>query len=220
MRDAIKINEQRKQRYSELSNGESIAISEKLISFEKRLLFFSFTFANYDYKSHLFDPYGINITCDDYVSMSSVEEFNDFWPEGAPQAKDYVNFNIKQAKRRLYNAYFDYQDLKQVLSVSMDLLKVVEKEKRYNCMVRHALESIARIAYMAPIHEATLEKKGESGAITLAREMAYGHIFMLDTFDELDKMAEPLNTRGIPILCQDVPRIPLENEAASEKLFP
>lgn len=211
LREAIKINEERKPRYSLLSNAQSEAISEKLISFEKRLLFFSFVFANFDYKSQLFEPYGINITCDDYVSMSTVNKFNDFWPEGAPNVKDYVDFNLKQAKRLLYSAYFDYQDLKQVLSVTKDLLKEVEKELRYNCMIRHALESIARIAYMAPIQEATLEAKGEAGAIALAREMVYGHIFMLDTFNELDKMAKPLNTQGIPILCQDVPQIPLGN---------
>lgn len=207
MKDAIKINTERMQRYADLSQGKSLEISEKLINFEKRLLFFSYTFANYDYVSGRYEKYGVNITCDDYVSMSTVTVFNEFWPQGVPELSNYVDFNIKAAKKKLYKAYFDNEDLKPVLDEALELLKTIEKEPRFNCMVRHALESIARIAIMAPRQEEALSKVNLFGAMALAREMAYGHIFMLDNFHELDQMAAPLSAQGLPILCQDIPII-------------
>lgn len=207
MKEAIKINTERKQRYADLSQGKSLEISEKLISFEKLLLFFSYTFANFDYVSDRFEKYGVHITCDDYVSMSTVTVFNEFWPQGVPELSNYVDFNIKAAKKKLYKAYFDNEDLKAVLDETLGLLKRIEKEPRFNCMVRHALESIAQISMMAPKQEEALSKVYQTGAMALAREMAYGHIFMLDTFHELDQMAAPLSAQGLPILCQDIPVI-------------
>ncbi len=207
MKDAIKVNNERMQRYADLSQGKSLEISKKLISFEKRLLFFSYTFANYDYVSERFVKYGVNITCDDYVSMSTVKVFNDFWPQGKPEPSNYVDFDIKAAKKKLYKAYFANEDLKPVLDETLVLLKGIEKEPRFNCMVRHALESIAQISIMAPKQEEALSKVNKTGAMALAREMAYGHIFMLDNFHELDQMAAPLSAQGLPILCQDIPII-------------
>jgi hypothetical protein len=73
------------------------------------------------------------------------------------------------------------------------------------------LESIARVAHLAPKHSRLARDKGMKPTDTFSWRMVQLHLFSLPSFAKLDKLAAPLQSRGVPILHQDVPPIPLRS---------
>lgn len=67
-------------------------------------------------------------------------------------------------------------------------------------MIRHFLESIRRVAGLAPTYGVR--------TMFISKQMLWAHVRSLKKASELDQMAAPLQAEGLPILCQDVPYIP------------
>ncbi len=75
-------------------------------------------------------------------------------------------------------------------------------------MVRHVLESTARIAYLAPRHERIAKEKGlTKSPAGLSWKLVKLHLQALKLAGGLDTQAAPLQAAGVPILCRDVPPI-------------
>jgi hypothetical protein len=86
---------------------------------------------------------------------------------------------------------------------------------RFFCMGRHLVESLVRIAALAPRYEETrIQRKVKSSPLPISRGLIESHLTLLATTGEavgqpgLDTWAAPLQAKGIPIICNDVPPIP------------
>ncbi len=165
LKEAIALNTQRKPLYSNLTNGQSEAISDKLISMENiALLYTHLPMGNFDKKLSEFKKYGVDATCEAFVSMASVTEFNSRF----------------------------------------------KSEVQTQCMTKHIEDSVTRIESLLPIwlRRITLESD-QIKFNKIILKMIDNHKKSSKGAAELDKLAYSLNQAGLPIICQDVPFIPV-----------
>lgn len=203
--DAMRLNEERKPLYAALSNGESVKVSEALIQFEKNLIWQS-KFG--DLVSYPFQAAGIPILCSDYISMEKTPAFANQFAQGVPQAQDFVPAPLKGIKESLEKA-IDKKDYAQIVKIADTYIVTLEKEPRFNCMVRHFIESLRRVAGLAPQYQKMTDSTVASwGLRFISQKTLKGHLEFLDEAARIDKLAVPTQIKGIPILCQDVPAIP------------
>lgn len=204
--DAMIINQSRAPIYRELSHGESVVVSEAMISFEKGLLR-SATIA--DAAAFPLQVVGIPIVCVDYISMSKTPELRPTFKDGAPKMSHFSRLNLAALKETLAVAV-KYDDFDRIIDVSNASIKELEKEPRFNCMVRHFLESIRRIAGLAPQYQMMAESKlVAASAKFISKRILVGHLKALDEAAHIDLLAAPIQAQNIPIVCQDVPHIPV-----------
>jgi hypothetical protein len=199
--EAIQLNENRKQLYSELTNGDSEQISSKLIRQERWAKIFAFF---YDWRAETYQENGIPVVCDEFVSMSLTPPFVSYQ---APQVRvgALPELPIGGWEDELNNK----EDFDQLAQASLQMVHSLNELPDYFCMTRHLLESIVRSARLAPSHiEKSLQANLDSPR-DLLQDFIELHVDGLQDAYELDRMAFPMQAKGIPILCRDVPAIPL-----------
>jgi hypothetical protein len=215
IRDAIQLNQQRSPRYSQLTNGESDEISRLLIGHEKDALLLA---RFYLWRTEKWRKSGIPVFCSEFAPMSLVAEFREEPDSKPPRLEDFIRPSWSDLERSA-SVILDEMDHTLVSPVpeatgllwadlsrlTHESLAAVSREPRFNCMYRHVLESVVRVSKLAPIHARQSRERGlpspESWAIAFVRR----HLSVLKMVDDLDKKAAPIQARGIPILCQDVP---------------
>jgi len=203
--DAMKLNEERKPLYAALSNGESVKVSEALIQFEKNLVWQS-KFG--DLVSYPFQAAGIPILCSDYISMEKTPAFANQFAQGAPSPQNFVELPLAEMKEALQKA-IDQKNHAEVVKIADSYIASLEKEPRFHCMVRHFLESLRRVAGLAPQYQKMTDSTVAIwGLRFISQKTLKGHLDFLDEAIRIDKLAMPVQLKGVPILCQDVPAIP------------
>lgn len=194
--EAIVLNTERLPLYSKLTDGKSEVVSNTLIKYEK----LSKAPGMYlDFRAKKFQKKGIPILCEDFVPIKLVPGFKSFekpYPESAPQ----YPLDLERVVRDLRAA----GDFETVASLAIDHIETLSKFPTYFCMTRHVLESIARSARLAPGF--VLKDAGVEG---LAWKNIYLQFRGLSLSKRLDEMALPIQEMGVPILCNDVPLIPI-----------
>jgi hypothetical protein len=204
LEEAIALNEKRKPLYSWLTQGRSDAISDKLIESEKVSLIFARTV---DDAARPYQQAGVAVACDEFVSMADVPVFREqyaFEPEPltAFEPVDGV------ALRDRLEASFADEGFAGLAASADAALHALEEPRAYHCMVRHMLESLRRIANLAPVHEADAHECGLASPLSISEDLVELHLLSIDPAARLDDQASVLQSEGIPILCQDVPSIP------------
>ncbi|MGZ3771862.1 MAG: hypothetical protein ACXVCP_04220 [Bdellovibrio sp.] len=202
--EAITLNKLRKPLYEQVSQKKSESISNKMISMEYRLLLAS---PLADIWAAPYQAAGIPILCQELVPMSGTPVFKPLNPNGKDSFEnfhqpdiDYIREQMLSLyKARAWNSMANFADRKIV-----DL----EQAPRYNCMVKHILESIRRVAALTPIHAQKAVARNMISTEYLSKILLKSHIDLLNEAAELDKLAAPLQADGLPIICQDVPFIP------------
>lgn len=203
--EAIAINLEREPIYQQLSNYRSTEISNRLISGERLAKFASYLFYNFDAEAEKFQAQGIQIVCDEFIPMSNTPTFRAV-SEGASLDKfeplDYIQIqrDLRRALRVGFGAV--HETAKRWIG------QIEHAEPRFNCMTRHVLESVARIALLAPGHMAKAKALGLSTTEDLSRRMISSHFMLFQSSAAIDALAAPLQAEGIAIICQDVPPIP------------
>lgn len=207
LKEAVQINQLRAPLYSELSQGKSLMVSRQIINFEESLIFFNHLFfANYEKWAEPYNEKGIPILCEYFVSMKNVPSFIPKYQNGSPFAKDYLEIDPYILARNL--SYIKKKHGLQALDEELQKwLLLLEKEPRLNCMLRHVLESIKRIIQFLPSQELRASNLNLSSPRWIAEKLISSHIMMISNFVKLDELAAPLNIEGLPILCQDVPKL-------------
>lgn len=203
--EAIELNLARRQDYANLSNGQSLPISDALIDMEKRLLKSALLA---DFVSFFFQLWGIAFLCDEYVSMSKTPAFTPQSPKPWPQLSGYTSWNADKAIETLTQLN-EKKDFTKILEVSEQWLQDLNSEKQFHCLTRHFLESVARAAVLAPRHNTIARERLFIPTLGLSAMFIKGHIDLLKEAEQLDRSAAPLQARGIAIICQDVPPIPI-----------
>ena len=202
--EAISLNQARKPLYSELSQKESEAISNKLIFFE-RLAYLPAKWI--DWQAKPYQQAGIGIACDEFMPMKAAPALrNAILSFGVPNAVLHkVDTSvINQQIRKSYKEN-GFEGVSHFVKGTLDDLN---QKSPYGCMLKHILASILRTANLAPKHEAAAQVAKLPSPRFLSWNLIRLHLFTLSSGAKLDDEAFPLHVKGIPIICQDVPEIP------------
>ena len=209
LREAVSINTARKRIYTELSDGKSRFLSNRLIFFERLLILPAMFF---DWRAKRFNKVGIPIMQNDFVSMDQLPK-----PETAPK---FIDILSKYAFKKLINRFNAFNEkLKQeiklanfetVLSEGKKLLEeIIELENEFRCnlaMVKHVIESLNLISANGILYAE--KSKGKTSKIT--KIMIKGHAFMLKpSLKTIDLPAQKLHNIGCGIIVNDMPEMPL-----------
>ncbi len=153
LRDAIKINQQRKPLYSKLSQGRSEAISNKLIQSEYRVLAIA---PIVDLWAKPYQLAGVPIVCEDLIDMKFAPPFR------SKTTKEFLqNFKpapIAAIQENLATLYKNKDYVKMALFAD-EHIRILDQYPLFNCMTKHVLESIRRIAALANKHNEAAQQK-------------------------------------------------------------
>ncbi|ASD62768.1 hypothetical protein [Bdellovibrio bacteriovorus] len=202
--EALVLNKERKPLYMNLSDGKSKAVSDKLIWMERKL---SVAVPFADAWAAPYQAAGIPILCQDFISMSETPKFQAQNPEGPDSLHNYRRPDIAGIKSRLLELY-KAKAYQQLAEYADKQIVDLDQKPRYNCMVKHILESVRRMAALTPVHAQKSKAKNKVSSEFLSRTVLRSHIMLLDDSAEIDEVAAPLQAAGLPIVCQDVPYIP------------
>jgi len=206
VKDAIELNRERREAYSRETDGASEKISKYLIIWEKLILLKA---NKYDRNSSQFQNLGIPLMCEDFIDMSETPRL---MTRTAQIPKGYLNKykpRTKKIKKDLKTALkLGYQPFKMVITNKIEQLKF---NKSYDCLLRHLLESLLRTADLAPRYIAVAPKHKKQDLDKLIKKYLRLQIFGISQAVFIDKKARSLQAEGVPILCNDVPHVPLSD---------
>lgn len=204
MREAIALNQERLPLYAQLTNGVSLPISRRLIRAEQLAIPIALWF---DRAAMPYEARGIPLLSDAFVSMERAPAFAASPPLPPAPPRLLAPREAWQLGRSVTRAYRQrgWGEAALVLDAALDAMA---DAPCYACMVRHLLESALRVALLAPHHAAQAEQHGLRGTAGLSWRLVWLHLMALSQAAALDQQAAPLQARGVPIVCQDVPRVP------------
>jgi len=201
--EAIELNRRRAPRYAELTGGASQSISRSLILSERLLVPIA---RWYDRRAEPYHAAGIPLLEDAFVSMSETPEFLEH-RDPMP-----AHPGLRPRSRSIARSCSDAWRSAGFPGVSAALereIQTLADEPSYHCMLRHLLESTLRLAVLAPRHERLSREHGLPSSATISRQLVRLHLWGLGSAIRMDRRAMPLQQRGIAIIAQDVPPIPI-----------
>lgn len=200
---AIRINKTRMPLYAALTDGKSVRISKRLIFWEIMALPMARIL---DWRARKYQAAGIPVVIEDIVSMDLTPEFNSCASVPPMPLMRFVCQNGKVIAKKIYKAYKE-QRFSGIVGITQEELRGIRQVPTYHCMLRHILESILRVADLAPKHDAFAISKGMVSTRCLSWHMLCLHLFFLSKATKFDEWAAPIQAEGIPIIAQDVPVI-------------
>lgn len=210
LKEAIALNSERRDIYANLTEGKSIEVSNKLIGMEKTtLLMLKLPVWNFDKLLGSFEKYGLQPTCDTFISMKTVTTFDVQFSQGAP-TENTALIETKKIRQAL-EAALETQNISVLKEKLQELHTELNSEPRLNCMSRHVIESTLRIASLFPNWMSKIEDPSDKQRLEkIVSRLLKNHIFALKSAGQIDELSRPIQLAGIPIICQDVPMIHFE----------
>lgn len=208
LEDAILLNRDRMPRYARLTAGASTRISKRLIRLERVALPFA---RLVDRRAARYLRHGVPVVRADFVDMAATPPFRERADADPRPPRAFQPPGGWRLAWRLWRAFRrgGFDGLGHALEGALD---VTRTHPRYGCMLRHVLESTLRIANLAPLHARRAADAGLAPPTGLSAWMIRSHLLVLPSAVRLDRLAAPIQARGIPILCRDVP--PIETDPA------
>jgi hypothetical protein len=200
---AYTLNELRKPLYSELTEGESERISDFLIKEEKKA-YWPARATEWTFRHH--HRAGIPILCEDFIPMSQAPDFS-YDEDRTPLEEDYVSKDVDAIQERLLEA-FDGRNFNALGEQAVVELKDFSSTS-YNCMTRHILESIGRSAFLAERYIEASDQMNLSNPSFRLWVTLRIKIHSMSEVKQIDQWAAPIQKTGVPIICNDVPHIPI-----------
>jgi hypothetical protein len=204
LREAKEINSTRMPLYANLTDGESRKVSWTLIGSEAMGIPFA---ALMERLNNSLQEAGVNILCEDFVSMDRTPAFR---PQQDGQPLPLKDFQSDRGWDEIGDFWRlgrsrSYAELARTTDVVLAELTLVPT---YHCMYRHILESIRRAASKAENQLERARAKGlEKEAERVIDLLMTSQLAVLPLAMKIDDWSAPINARGIPIVCQDVPAI-------------
>lgn len=200
--EAIAHNKNFKQIYFDLSDGDSENISRKLIIMEKIALLYS---KQLDAQAAIYQENDIPVLCKEISSMDLIKASTEITPLDS-RPKYFIELNIHEMSSNL-KKLIKVNKFDQSLLMVQKILVDIESNPEQLCLTRHFLESIAITLKLIPIYkEMALAKGLDDPTYILKRFLKIQRMALAFNFN-LDKTAFPLQQKGIPILCNDIPPI-------------
>jgi hypothetical protein len=199
--DAININRQRKPLYAQLTNNKSNTLSNFLLSLEGISLPTALAldrWANYWQKK------GIPILIYEFVDMEKTPAFIEKFQFNINSLSVFPSYNtnylVKDLKRQLKNNRLEF-----ISRLASNAINDLSQHPHLNCMTRHLLESCARCAQLALLHQDKAKELNLNFNNKLSEVLLHLHFLSFGTAQLIDKMAFPFQNDGIPIIYQDIP---------------
>lgn len=205
VKEAIAANTARRPVYAALSGGASEALSDRLIATERATAAIAVAF---DRSARPYQRAGIPVMCDEFVSMEGAGAPVATEPRALPSDLDALLDALADGDR-LERAWRS-GGFPAVAEEADAMLRAADGVPDHLCMTRHMLESVRRAAGLATRHEAAAWAAGFRlrSPARLSRAFVRMQVEALPLAADLDRDAAPLQARGIPILCRDLPPIP------------
>lgn len=202
LREAIHLNERRAPIYADWSDGEAEPVSRRLIRSERRAILAA---RLVDRRARRFQEAGIPVGCVEFISMSMTPVLPraPLTPPAEPYAPGPDPDSLASALVEAYGT----GGFASLHDTAGRVLEAIEERPYYHCMVRHLVESLQRVAAVAPSHAAAARAEGLPSTVPLSELLVRLHLAGLPEAARLDRDAAPLQQTGIPILCRDVPPI-------------
>lgn len=201
--DAIRLNNKRAKEYALLSNGQSRVLSYRLILTEIVCLPVALIL---DLQANRFEKKGLAIFSDIFESMDNVPEFNPEYPDtvnyAAPLKEVKFDNQVKELKYATTKKNFT-----KLESISNEIIMKLEEQPHVYLMTRHLLESIRRIASVAPYHLAKANDMSLPSPLPLLLRLLKLHYWALKFGQKLDHQSASIQTSGVPFLFYDLPTI-------------
>lgn len=201
------LNRDRRAPYAEWADryglkGRARVVSSALIALETSMLPMA---RIYDLKAKKYQFTGL--FCDDFIPISETPDFSLL--DAQIPSSSYI-------RKLAFIANFEAQVKKAMKNKNWDEVRVLAlgaldhfPANETHCLTRHFVESLGRLAALAPRHIRLALKNGLESPSKLISSMIKFHLFGLDYAQTIDSLAAPLQYKGIPIVCQDVPNIPI-----------
>ncbi len=204
LREAIALNRERAPRYAARSARASRPISRQLIAAEYMLLPVARWF---DHRAAPYHRAGIPLLEALFVPMALAPAFGSVQLANDDRSKE-PRARPRAIRRRVEAAYRSgaFTGAAPALAGEVASLAVAPHA---DCLVRHLLESAHRVATLAPGLAARCEEHGLPSALPLLERLFRMHLWGLAPAAALDRRARPLHARGVAILVQDLPPIPV-----------
>ena len=207
IRDAIRINRQRRPVYGAMAGGPARRASDLLIRTEYLCLPFA---AVFDRRARRFNEAGIPIVQDDFVSMEGIRDPHDpprytgrAWQGEFAALGGQLNDYKRSLAGRAKALDFDRAagDTAQMLTA------VAERETRceaHFAMVWHLLESIG----LAAVNAIRFAEQSSGETRSLSRDLLLFEARGMRTAVTLDRRAQEVHALGVGIIVNDLPAIP------------
>jgi len=209
--DGRSLNRERMPLYEALTGGASLPVSRMLIGYETLSLPFA---DSVDRQAEPWQREEICVACFAFVSMEETPPFRDAFEGAPPDLAEYRPPDAVRLARSLRRAQRDggFAGLRAELEAR---LAALDPFPGFHCMLRHILESMLRIASLAPLCDRMARDRGLASPLDVSSALMDLHFAVLGQAVALDGMAAPLQAGGVPILCQDLPPIaPLPDNVA------
>ena len=216
LNEAILSNWNRLEGYSRQTRGRSRGLSQSLMAIEAASLPMAWYL---DHQASYFQSAGIPLMQLDFVPMSLTPPFSEAVLPPIPPSLEYARLPWQAWKRRI----LQLSRARKFMQLHAEIegwVKTLQAEPRFHVMVRHVLESTARIAFLAPQYERLAMRAGlESSPVPLSQNLIWLHVTSLWISNQLDNWAEPMQRHGVAILQNDVPVIEMSPQV-KERLTP
>ncbi len=209
--EAIALNTERRALYSAFSGGLSEVVSDRLVETERMSLPVA---RGFDRRAAAFQREGLRVMCAEFEPMSRAASApTSPTPMRAPPGLIEWATGARLALQ-FEAAYRDGGFPAAERLAGEVLARLAEAEPHGDrgglCMTRHLVESIRRVARLAPGHAAEADLLGFRWRRPerLSSAFYWLQVAALPAGLDLDVLAEPAHVAGAPIICSDVPPIP------------
>lgn len=208
LREAIEMNRERRGQYASITDSRSVPVSNTLIFLEQLALVSTRLTNDFDQADEVYQRAGFHVLCEDFVPMSATPAFKARFETGAPLVSAFRELDTNSMKARLKDALAK-EGFDGVRKEAELWIASISREPRMNCLMRHTLDSIVRVATLAPTHAAMARARGLPSPERLERRLIASHWTLLGQIQSLDRKASSLQATGVPIICNDVPSLAL-----------
>ena len=204
LHEAMTLNRARAPIYTRLSEGKSSALSWRLIAGEVLSLIVAYPLEAW---AAVFWRHDIPVLCQDFVPMADTPPIQTQLSDRRPDLAQFRALDTDALAKRIRSALASDGFL-AAHTVLESEIAALAMEPALHCMVRHLLESAARVAWLAPQYDAlAVERDAWWTPSLLSRVLLELHLLSFSLGRDLDRRAAPLAADGVRIICDDVPTI-------------
>lgn len=203
--EALKINWNRSFKYARLTYGLSLPVSFFLMSTEVAILPVAFFF---DWRGKKWNAMGLPVMEKDFISMAETPSFKAHFLNPSTKEK-FLVYPVETWNKQL-RKLVSRKQYKQGYEEAQKYIKLLrDSERGSHFLLKHLLESIQRSIVLTVIMHKKVPLSYQEKFLKYRKNFILFQIFGLSCFQFVDRLAFSLQKKGVPIVIQDVPSIPI-----------
>ncbi len=205
VREGRHLNQQRRSQYFDLAQKHGLGkeakkVSRSLIGLENLMI----PFARYfDFRAKKYKD--INLFCDEFVDINLSPDFTTK-PAKIPSEKFVKKLKIVKSYEKEVRELLQNYKWEEVRELSHEVISKFPN-KETHCLQKHSIESIGRIAWLAPDKIEMAKDNNLKNPKRLISSMIKLHFMGFGYAQRIDAKAYELQKVGIPIVCRDIPPV-------------